>query len=70
VALPHDILQVELSWMGKGMGILNRLWAVRPPGKSWAAMPVDATQSTIFPSDLSRSHNVYTGRSFLYPQDH
>jgi hypothetical protein len=41
-----------------GVGILKRLWAVRPPGRSWAAMPVDTTQSKILPSDLSQSHSV------------
>lgn len=34
-------------------GILNREWAVQPPGSNNDAIPDEATAKIIFPSDLS-----------------
>ena len=43
---------------GRSNGIRKWLWAVRPPGKSKDAIPVEATHSMIFRLERSRSHKV------------
>ena len=49
--VPGVMWQVDVAF--RSIGILKREWAVLPPGSSRAAIPDEATRSTIFFSDRS-----------------
>ena len=62
---PCSIFQTELS--NVGTGILNLECAVRPLGSNREAIPLEATVSTIFPSERNAADNVLHMKVFPVP---